>query len=509
MSALAARPQFDKVDWSFADLARVYDEIEEIALADLGLDVYPNQIEIISSEQMLDAYASIGMPVMYRHWSFGKRFARDEHFYRKGYTSLAYEIVINSNPCISYLMEENSMAMHTLVIAHAAFGHNHFFKNNYAFRQWTDASTILDQLDYARRFIGKCEERYGFAAVERLLDAAHALMDQGVFRYRRPPELTEAEQEARTRMRLEHEERSFNPLWRTLVPARDGDAKVAGVADHAKRKEQLSLPEENLLYFIERYSPSLEEWQREVLRIVREIAQYFHPQRQTKVMNEGCATFVHHYIANAMFDRGLLSEGTMLEILHNHTSVVAQLPFSNRRYSGINPYALGFGMMRDIVRMCTEPTAEDKEWFPAIAGCGDWRAVLKDAWVNFRDESFIRQYLSPRMIRDLRLFVLYDDADSPEVLVKHIHDERGYAQAREALANSFDLARIEPDIQVVDADLRGQRQLRLEHRIRDGVELDPRQRLTVVEHIRALWGYEVCLAGIDESGTSAYEVKVG
>jgi spore cortex formation protein SpoVR/YcgB (stage V sporulation) len=507
VSALAAKPAFDRPDWTFDDLARVYDHIEEIARADLGLDVYPNQIEIISSEQMLDAYASIGMPVMYRHWSFGKRFARDEHFYRKGYTSLAYEIVINSNPCISYLMEENSMAMHTLVIAHAAFGHNHFFKNNYAFRQWTDASTILDQLDYAKKFIASCEERHGFAAVECLLDAAHALMDQGVFRYRRPPELTPAEQEERTRTRREHEERSFNPLWRTLVPNREAEVKPAAEVDLSKRKQQLSLPEENLLYFIERHSPVLEGWQREVLRIVREIAQYFYPQRQTKVMNEGCATFVHDYIVNAMFDRGLLSEGAMLEILHNHTSVVLQPPFGDSRYSGLNPYALGFGMMRDIVRMCTQPTAEDKEWFPSIAGCGDWRAVLKDAWANFRDESFIRQYLSPHLIRELKLFVLYDDADSPEVVVKHIHDERGYAHVREALANNYDLARVEPDIQVVDADLRGQRQLRLEHRIRDAIELDARQRLSVVEYIRSLWGYEVILTGIDESGNAAYEVK--
>jgi len=507
MSGVAAKPLFDRVDWSFDDLARTYDRIEEIALGDLKLDVYPNQVEIISSEQMLDAYASIGMPVMYRHWSFGKRFARDEHFYRKGYTSLAYEIVINSNPCISYLMEENSMAMHTLVIAHAAFGHNHFFKNNYAFRQWTDASAILDQLDYGRKFIAKCEERYGFSAVEQLLDAAHALMDHGVFRYRRAPEPTPAEQENRTRMRQEHEERSFNPLWQALVPRADPESEPAAKNELAKRSAQMEMPEENLLFFIERYSPVLEEWQREVLRIVRDVAQYFYPQRQTKVMNEGCATFVHHHIVNAMYDRGWLSEGAMLEILHSHSSVVAQPAFSDKRYGGLNPYALGFAMMGDIVRVCTAPTDEDKAWSPALAGCGDWRGALKHAWADFRDESFIRQYLSPKMIRDFKLFVLQDEAGSPEVLVKHIHDDRGYAKVREALAESHDPAHNEPDIQVVDADLRGHRQLRLEHRIRDGMELETKSRQAVVDHIRRLWGYEVILAGTDEGGAVKYEVK--
>ena len=140
-------------------------------LGELGLTPYPSQIEVITSEQMLDAYSSVGLPLMYRHWSFGKRFARDELLYRAGMQSLAYEIVINSNPCIAYLMEENTMTMQALVIAHACFGHNHFFRNNHLFRQWTDADGILDYLAFARRFVAECEERHGLAAVERILDA--------------------------------------------------------------------------------------------------------------------------------------------------------------------------------------------------------------------------------------------------------------------------------------------------------------------------------------------------
>src|ERR1700735_5380578 len=148
-------------DWNFESLKRIYHQINEIAEKDLSLDLYPNQIEIITFEQMLDAYSSIGMPLMYQHWSFGKNFARDELLYRHGLRNLAYEIVINSNPCISYLMEENSMTMQTLVIAHAAFGHNHFFKNNYLFRLWTDAHAIVDYLVYAKNYIAECEERFG------------------------------------------------------------------------------------------------------------------------------------------------------------------------------------------------------------------------------------------------------------------------------------------------------------------------------------------------------------
>jgi stage V sporulation protein R len=239
----AERPLFEGADWEFSTIQRVHDEIENIAVGELGLDVYPNQIEIIGTEQMLDAYSSIGMPLFYKHWSSGRHFARKEAMYRAG-QGLAYEIVINSNPCISYIMEENTATMQTLVIAHAAFGHNHVFKNNYAFKQWANAEGI-DYLEFARRYIAQSDERYGETAAERLLDAAHALMSHGVHR---------------------------------------------------------------------------------------------HPRRRTA---------------------DLRSE-------------------DDPRYSGINPFALGFAMMRDIERICTEPTAEDQKWFPDIAGSADSMAVRRD-----------------------------------------------------------------------------------------------------------------------------------
>ncbi|MHA1600540.1 MAG: SpoVR family protein, partial [Alphaproteobacteria bacterium] len=200
-------PLFEGSEWTFDKLHQTYTAIEDVAINDLGLEVYANQIEIISSEQMLDAYSSIGMPLMYQHWSFGKHFLREVGMYRKGFTGLAYEIVINSNPCISYNMEENTMAIQALVMAHAAFGHNHFFRNNHLFRQWTDADGILEYLQFAKRYIAKCEERCGPAAVEEILDAAHALMDHGVFRYRRPSKLSKRDRADREKERLRYEER--------------------------------------------------------------------------------------------------------------------------------------------------------------------------------------------------------------------------------------------------------------------------------------------------------------
>ncbi|ASY68563.1 SpoVR family protein [Sinorhizobium fredii] len=497
---------FQGSDWNFETLSRAYDAIETVALDNLGLDVYPNQLEIISSEQMLDAYSSVGMPLMYQHWSFGKRFVFEDNLYRKGRRGLAYELVINSNPCITYLMEENTMAMQALVTAHAAFGHNHFFKNNYLFRQWTDASAILSYMEFAKKYIIKCEERYGTTAVEAILDSAHALMDQGVFRYRRPPRLSSEKERERMRERLEYEEQTFSDLWRTLPTASESSDPDAVERDVMERKKALNLPDENLLYFLEKTSLILEPWQREILRIVRVIAQYFYPQRQTKVMNEGCATFVHYTIMNTLFDQGRITEGAMLEILQSHTNVVFQPSFDDPRFPGINPYALGFAMMQDIERICVDPTPEDRDWFPEIAGSGNWRETLLDAWANHRDESFILQYLSPSLIRKFRLFLLSDEADEKYCEVASIHNERGYEAIRAALARSYDIGANQPDIQVMDVDLLGDRHLRLQHNIKNGVLLEETSRDATLRHVRHLWGYEVSLAGVEaETGETLYE----
>ena len=489
----SAAPLFTEAEWDFQTLDRTYKAIEEIALNDLKLDVYPNQIEVISSEQMLDAYSSLGMPLMYRHWSFGKLFAREEALYRAGYSALAYEIVINASPCISYLLEENTMTMQALVMAHAAFGHNHFFKNNYLFQQWTNAESILDYLAFAKRYIAACEERHGREDVEAILDSAHALMDQGVFRYRRPPKPSRERMLEKRRRRAEYEEEAYNELWRTLPAGLEPPANSPIVDPEDEFSGEMKLPDENILYFLEKYSPVLRPWQREVLRIVRSLAQYFYPQRQTKVMNEGCATFVHHAIMHTMYERGLITEGSLLEFLHSHTSVVYQPDFDDKRYSGINPYALGFAMMSDIKRICEEPSAEDRDWFPQFAGSGDWGKVLRDAWANYRDESFIEQFLSPKMIRDFRLFALLDKAEEPAYVVSSIHNESGYRRVRAALARQYDVGSADPNIQVIGADLTRSRRLHLEHQMHRGVPLHQATRDLVMAHIERLWGHEVTL----------------
>jgi spore cortex formation protein SpoVR/YcgB (stage V sporulation) len=483
---------FEGKDWSFETLQAIHDAVEHVARHELRLDTFPNQIEVITAEQMLDAYSSTGMPLLYRHWSFGKRFAQYEGVYRLGLQSLAYEIVINANPCISYVMEENSATMQTLVIAHAAFGHNHFFKNNYQFRQWTDPSGILDYLSYAKKYIASCEERYGETEVERLLDAAHALMPQGVDRYPRKKPLNLLEEERRDRARKDERERLYDDLWRTVPVAADRAQKTVD-----RQRAMLRLPQENVLYFLEKAAPKLQPWQREVLRIVRLIAQYFYPQQQTKLMNEGCATYCHYRIMTALHEAGRIGDGSFLEFLQSHTNAIRQPAAHDPSFAGINPYALGFEMMCDVARMARDPTEEDRLWFPEIAGSGDEMAVLRDIWANFRDDSFISQFLSPHLIRKWRLFHIVDEADAPTLRVEKIHDERGYHDLRRSLARDYEIGRHTPDIQVIDVDLAGSRRLVLQHRVFGGKILDVVDAALVLRHLAALWGYDVVLEEVD------------
>lgn len=497
---MVSEPLYEGPEWDFALIQKTYDAIERIGVGEMGLDIYPNQIEVIRSEQMLDSYASIGMPNMYRHWSFGKHFAREEAMYRKGARALAYELVINSDPCINYIMEENSMTMQTLVMAHAAIGHNHFFKHNYLFRQWTDATSILDYLTFAKEYVANCEERYGIEAVEAVLDSAHALMNQGISRHP-APRRTDAQQREKARLRHEYEEQTYNELWRTIPRSQLPKAihQDQLPAEMAKEAASLNLPQENLLYFLEKHAPKLEEWKRELLRIVRMLAQYFYPQRQTKVMNEGCATFVHYEILNTMYDRGMITEGAMLEFMHSHSSVVFQPGFDHRGFGGFNPYALGFAMMRDIQRICLDPTDEDRAWFPDFAGNRDPLETLKDAWANYRDDSFILQYLSPRLMREFRMFHIHDNSESAFVEVRTIHDERGYREVRRKLSEQYDTGTRDPDIQVVSADLSGGRRLTLHHRVKNQILLDKEQCDRTLLHVAHLWGYRVKLMEIDAS----------
>lgn len=478
------KPLFIGTEWDFDLVDRAMTECGIIARDELRLDTYKNQIEIVTSEQMLDAYASTGLPVMYKHWSFGKKFSRERDLYQKGKRGLAYELVLNTSPCINYLMEENTACTQVLVIAHAAYGHNHVFKNNYMFKQWTDADAIVDYLIFARDYIAHCEERYGESIVEATLDSAHALMMNGVDRYKRPRKLSMIEEKIKQRERTSYLEKTVNDLWRT-IPKADADKS------ETENERFPAHPEENLLYFLEKNSPVLEGWQREILRIVRKLAQYFYPQYQTKVLNEGWASFTHYYIMNRLFDKGLLTEGAMLEFLGLHTNVLYQPSFDSPYFNGLNPYYLGFEIFQDIKRMCEEPDDEDAEYFPDLIGT-PWVDACLDGVANYRDESFIRQFLGPKVVRKMKLFKLNDDSKSENYMIKAIQDREGFREIRSGLADGYELDDWFPKIEVTEADIKGDRSLTLTYYRSRGRNIGDSYAV-MMKHLHRLWGHRIRL----------------
>lgn len=472
---------FEDSEWTFDKLRRTYDEIEKIGVGEMGFSIYPNQFEIISAEQMLDRYSSVGMPIYYHHWSFGKRFAREWENYKSGASGLAYELVINSSPCINYLMEDNTMTTQALVMAHAGIGHNFFFKNNYLFKEWTDAESIVDYLIFAKDYITETENKVGREEVEVFLDSCHALMDYGINRYKRPSKLSLEKEVKKQKDREDYLQSQVDDMYRILP-----EKKKAEKTETKFPKE----PEENILYFCEKYSPNLKSWQRELIRIVRKISQYFYPQMLTKISNEGMASYCHYTIMNRLHEKGLITDGSNLEFLALHANVLYQPEWNDKRYSGMNPYKLGFEILRDVERICKNPTDEDRAWSPDLIGQNHLE-VIKDIAMNYRDESLIRQYLSPKLIRDFKLFLVNDNKqDTKNYSVKAIQNEQGYQLIRDKMADQYEREVYVPKIEVSKAD-KEERTLWLEYTSINGRELHAPEKM--LKHVRRLWGYPVLL----------------
>jgi stage V sporulation protein R len=473
-------------EWTMDDLLTIEQMCARHAQR-YALDTFPNQMEVITSEQMLDSYVSSGLPVNYGHWSFGKQYLIESGKYRAGANALAYEIVINTNPCIAFLMEGNSLAMQALVIPHACFGHNSFSKSNYLFTQWTQPEAVLDYMLFARNYIADCEERHGATQVEQTLDALHALRDQGLDKYKRPRKLDTRKERAEQAKRLaDAKEAMRQGEYYSVVPhaPKSADATPTFPAE----------PEENLLYFIEKHAPKLEPWQRELARIVRKIAQYFYPQRQTQVMNEGWATFWHHRLINDMYDAGQIDQGILLECLHSHTNVIRQPD-----YAPLSPYALGFAAWNEIKRVCESPTDEDREYLPGIAG-KDWLETFHDVMRNYRDESFLLQFLTPKLVRDFRFMNIQTSEGLDHWIVSDTAGSDGFKAIRTQLAASYRLESYLPEMSVVRYGRDSDRKLTLQHQSYNGRLLLDDEAEQSLKHLRWLWGFDVSLEAVDQNG---------
>src|SRR5215813_3540308 len=406
-----------------------------------GLDPYPQEFEICDHEQMLSYMVYSGMPSHYSHWSYGKAFEKLKTLYDYGLSGLPYEMVINSNPSIAYLMRDNTLALQVLTMAHV-YGHNDFFKNNFTFSTIRSEFTIETFKAHANRVRHYVEDpSIGLEKVERILDAAHALSLQ----CRR-----------NLSIRKQTEEEQKEAKLRDSKPPDDPFQSVH------RRKEWVSPdlakipvePEEDILLFIRDHNPQLAEWEKYLLTIVHEQALYFIPQIETKIMNEGWASFWHKRILDAL----LLPQELHLEFLVRHNQVVRPIP------GQLNPYHLGLRLWEDIERRGDEPTPEERENLPPGK---TGRDLLFDTREVDRDASFLRRWLHESLMRELDLFRY--EAKGDDLVVSDVSDEEGWRAVKETLLKSVGMASI-PVIRVTDADFNHNRTLLLEH-VHDGRDL--------------------------------------
>ncbi|MCK4258155.1 MAG: SpoVR family protein [Halanaerobiales bacterium] len=438
------------MEFSISELIEWNQRIEDIA-KEVGLDYFPQEFEICSYEDMICYEAYAGMPSYYPHWSFGKAYERIKTFYRYNLTGLSYEMVINSNPCIAYLMKDNSLLLQILTIAHV-YGHNDFFKNNRLFKEGTRADYTVEMFknhaDRIRSYIK--DPGIGYEKVERILNTAHALKFQ-TSRVIGEKKLTRKEQIKRIQDKYQPKPKEF---W---------------LLDEKKEEEFPDLtriplePEEDFLNFFIEYG-DLEDWEKDILEIVATEARYFIPQIETKIMNEGWASFWHYQILHKL----ILDQGKHLDFLKRHNLVICPVE------GGLNPYYLGFKIFEDIKKRY--PDQPEK-----IFEVREWE----------RDESFIRKYLTFDLIREMKL-LKYDEKERYYVITE-VADEDGWKEIRNTFASSVGMNRI-PVIKIIEASKKNQG-LYLEHEY-IGKEIEVKYASETLKYITDLWGGPVYLKTI-------------
>ncbi|GAB6168026.1 SpoVR family protein [Clostridium carnis] len=433
------------MEYNLKSLEEWNDIIEEKA-KEVGLNFYPQEFEIVGFNEMLGYEAYVGMPSKYPHWSYGKAYDKNKTLYSLNMTGLPYEMVINSNPCLAYLMRENTLLLQILTMAHV-YGHNDFFANNRMFTLGTKAKSTLEMFkldaEIIRNYIN--DPSIGYEKVEKILDAAHAVKFQ-------IPRVVGVKE-------LSNEE-----LRESLISDYYSRKENRSILDE---KGEIPFPEVNkipiepcddVIGFIIKYS-SLEEWEKTILKIVKRETQYFLPQIETKIMNEGWASFWHYNILKELN----LSEGLHFEFLKRHNDVVAPM------IGGLNPYYIGFKMFEDI----------EKRY---------GREKIFEVRETERDSSFLRRYLTRELCEDLNLFQYAKR--SFEFVIEEVSDDKGWKMIRDSLADTCGLSSI-PYIRVIELNRRDY-SLRLEHFF-DGRELEMSYAKETLKYLQDLWGHKVIL----------------
>jgi stage V sporulation protein R len=454
------------IDKEVKELEKAVEQIWEIATVKFGLDPFPVNFEIVPSSVMYEI-GSYAMPGRYSHWSFGKAYHRMKMMYDLGLSRI-YEVVINSNPSYAFLLETNSPIQNKLVIAHV-LGHVDFFKNNVYFSK-TNRRMVDEAARHARR-MEEYEFTHGRKIVEEFLDAVLSIdehIDPNFFIKKEEIE----KEKTKSRPGRDSASNKYIDLYtEEELKAVEGNLKKPG---EQRGKPKVKVPEKDLVYFILKNSPVLDDWQRDVMNMLHDEMEYFIPQMQTKTINEGWASYWHSRIMREMD----LPTDDHLEFAELHAGVVS--PHRGQ----LNPYYLGYKILEDIEKRWDNPSDEEREKFGRLGGQG--REKLFEVRETDNDISFLRNYLTEELCEELDLFV-YELVEEEEWTIT----EKKWERVRDQLvANMTNFGH--PYIEVVDGDYNGNLELYMMHRY-EGVELDMKYARKTLENVQKLWGRPVHL----------------
>ncbi|MCP3032432.1 SpoVR family protein [Halobacillus sp. A1] len=435
------------------NLERAIQEITEIAIG-FGLDFYPMHYEICPDD-IIYTFGAYGMPTRFSHWSFGKQYYKMKLQYDLGLSKI-YELVINSNPCYAFLLNSNSLIQNKLIVAHV-LAHCDFFKNNARFQN-TKRDMVESMAATAER-IAAYEKKHGKQEVESFLDAVLAIQEHIDPSLVRPKLSWQPDQPEE---QIKKKRTPYDDIW-TIGESPDEPT-------FKKSKKFPPQPEKDILLFIEQFSRELDDWQCDILTMMREEMLYFWPQLETKIMNEGWASFWHARIIREMD----LTSGESIDFAKLNASVVQ--PSKTQ----LNPYYLGLKIFEDIEKRYDHPT---EEMIRHGIKPGSGREKMFEVREVESDQSFIRNYLTKELVREEDMYLFQKQGQKYKITDKD----------HEAVRDQLVTMRVNggfPYITVEDGDYMKSGELYLKHHYED-VELDLTYLEKTLPYLYQLWGRPV------------------
>ena len=456
-----------------SDIERLRDAIDHAweEAHNFGLDPFPTHFELVPASIMYE-FASYSLPGRFSHWTHGKAYHRQKMQYDFGLSKI-YEMVVNTNPSYAFLMDMNSLLQQTFVVAHV-FGHTDFFKNN-AYFQHT-SRRMIDKVSIHAERIAKYEFDHGKAEVEHFLDAVLSIQEHVDYNLL----IRDDEPEKHTEKALTRPTSEYDDLWGLEHKARKAEEERDRLP--GKPPKFPEKPEKDLLLFIMHHAPHLHPWQRDVIEIVRTEMLYFVPQMQTKTMNEGWASLWHSRIMRKLGETGVISDSDTIEFAQLHSGVLSP------SRTNLNPYYIGYKVFEDIERRWNNPTQEEQERLGRKPGQG--KAKIFEVREMENDVSFLRNYLTEDLVKDLDLYLYRKEGDEWVIV------EKNWEKVRDTIVANMTNFGV-PYLVVENGDYRGNRELYLKH-LYEGQELDMIYAEKTLQHVYTLWGRPVHLETLYE-----------